>query len=134
MNSPGLAAEVDSILKHSACAASMTPEARQLLKAVKRRAGGKAAKGAPVVCEHCGRSGTPSAALRVIGLRLVQTSNDLSDTAIAASDAREPMLYQELEDLALLLGEIGTRLLGIEEPQADGSQPFAPRPGSETTA
>lgn len=45
MNSPGLAAEVDSILKHSACAANMTPEARQLLEAVKQTALEKAKTG-----------------------------------------------------------------------------------------
>lgn len=38
MHSPGLAAEVDSILKYSAVASSMTPGARQLLEEVKRKA------------------------------------------------------------------------------------------------
>lgn len=49
MNSPGLAAEIDSILQHSACAASMTPEARQLLEEVKQKAGKPLETAAPQV-------------------------------------------------------------------------------------
>lgn len=42
MKAPGLAAEVDAILKHSAAKATMTPRARHLLEEVKRKASGLA--------------------------------------------------------------------------------------------
>ena len=75
----------------------------------------KAPKAPRLVCEHCGRSGSPKTALRVIGLRLSHSACDISDIAMAASDAGALGLAQQLGELVSLLDATSLRLLGIDE-------------------